>query len=254
MGNKQKKSKAKKQWGKTQVTYSIVAGIAALIGVVVYFIAIHSFSDDVDYADAPQVTSEVSMNKFKSYTGKIIIQGIMTGETYAFEEKYDAVSMAKKTTVAGRFLYSDLILQRPEKYVKNQKEVDYSNVLPEYAYRNQKYSHKRQADDLNLFGVKLDMEKFVLVGLTDYGELYDTTAEDAFFRAIEGPEVPVVILGDMENGEFINGNFYVNGTIEKAISDAGGGLLLFPILLAVWLLICGFVFLSMYLQRYDEME
>lgn len=254
MSKKQKRDKAKKQWGKTQVTYSMVAGIAALVGVIVYLIAIRNFSDDVDYTDAPQVTSEAAMNDLGAYTGKIIVQGMMTGESYTFEDKYDAVSMAEKTTVAGKFLYTDLILQRPEKYVKNQNEVDYSNALPEYDYRDQKYSNKRQADDLNIFGVKLDLDKFVLVGLTDYGELYDTTAEDAFFKAIDGPEISIVILGDMENGAFINGNLYVNGTIEKAISDAGGGLILFHILLVIWLLICGFVFLSMYLQRYDTME
>lgn len=254
MSKKKKRGKSKRQWGKTQITYSIAAGIAAFIGVIIYFIAIHSFSDDVDYADAPQVTSETIMNEYRSYTGKIIIQGMMTGETYTFEDKYDAVSMAEKTTVPGEFLYTDLILQRPEKYIKNQREVDQNNELPEYDYRDQKYTQKRQSDNLNIYGVQLDMEKFVLVGVTDYGELYDTTDEDAFFEAIEGPEVPIVILGDMENGEFINGNFYVNGSIDKAISDAGGGLLLFHILLVIWLLLCGFVFLSMYLQRYDEMN
>lgn len=66
-----------KQWGKTQKTYSMVAGVAALIGVIVYIMAIHNFSDDVDYANAPQVTEEMSMDEFRSYTGKIIVQGMM---------------------------------------------------------------------------------------------------------------------------------------------------------------------------------
>lgn len=249
-----RKKKKGNHWGSTQIIVIIVAFIAAALGIFAYNRIVNSSADDADYTNAPRITSEAALKEIQPYTGKILVQGNMTGNsTFTFAERYNKVNMLKESEVSGDFIYSELDIRNPETYIQNESDVEKNNATPEYATHWVGLTYKEQAEGLNVYGMPIDAEKLLVVHLKDFGDLYDTTKERATFKAIVGSEAPVVIIGNMENGEFVKGTLYVNGTFDEALSDLKGGSVFFLILLIVWLIICALVIVSMYLQRYDKM-
>lgn len=245
----------KKRWGKFQLKLTIGALIAAVLGICIRTAIINKHSGETNYSDAPKITSYEEMSKLQPYSGKILMQGTLSGTEYGFYDKYGDIVMAEKPTVEEKFIYSEFKISRPEQVVSNKSDVEKYNASPQYETKWLNRYYEEQADDLQIFDIPVVAEKFVIVDLTDYGEIYKTKKEIGSLNAIDGPEANVVILATMENGEFVSGNMYIGGDFETAISDAASGIkLICNILLVIWLAICGFVIFSMYIQRYDNLE